>query len=225
MTLPVTHPIRPDLGELPPRIARLPVDSRGWPVPWFVAWVTDAAGVSVPEFRAMDREKFVRAIKERRCWVCGDLLGHWLAFPIGSMCAITRTISEPPSHRDCAEWSIKHCPFLANPDMVRRTADLPPDFHEAPGFGIKRNPGVMALWMTRAFETFRVSETAGVLITVGEPAEVTWWREGRPATRAEVQEAVESGLPNLLAIAKEEGPFAVEELGKQVKRAEKWWPA
>ena len=208
----------PDFGELPPRIARLPV-FEGWPVPWFVDQTIDP-----PDFRVVDRRKFFQAIKERRCWVCGEPLGVWLAFPIGSMCAISRTISEPPSHRECAEWSIKWCPFISNPDMVRRTDDVPADAIEPSGFGIKRNPGVMALWMTRSFETFKVP-AGGVLITIGEPVDVTWWREGRPATRAEVQEAVDSGMPNLLGAAKMEGPFAVEELGKQVKRAEKLWPA
>lgn len=213
----------PDFGELPPRIARLPV-FEGWPVPFFVFWEH-----GVPDFRVVDRSKFARAIKERRCWVCGDPLGAWLAFPIGPMCTISRTISEPPCHRDCAEWSIKQCPFLANPAMVRRTEHIPADAEEPAGAGLSRNPGVMCLWLTRTFDTFRVPATmpgnAGVLITVGDPADVTWWCEGRAATRAEVQASVESGLPNLLVMAKAEGPFAVEELGKQVKRAEALWPA
>jgi hypothetical protein len=218
--------VRPELGVLPPRIARLFVHD-GWPVPWFVDRGEDGTGT--PDFRVVDKRKFGQAIKERRCWVCGDLLGHWLAFPIGTMCSITRTISEPPCHRECAEWSIQHCPFLSNPAMVRRLGDLPADSEEAAGAGLTRNPGVMALWMTRTFETFRVARgqvgNPGVLITIGEPADVTWWREGRPATRDEVKASVESGLPNLLVMAKAQGPFAVEELGKQVKRAEALWPA
>lgn len=209
----------PDFGELPPRIARLKV-FEGWPVPWFVAWEGD-----VPDFRAIDAPKFNQAIRERRCWVCGDVLGAWLAFPLGPMCSITRTISEPPSHRECVEWSVKHCPFLNNPDMIRRTTDLPADAVEAPGYALTRNPGVMALWITRSFETFRPpAGNPGVLITVGEPATVTWWHLGRPATRDEVKAAVEGGLPNLLTAAKYEGRFAIEELEKQVKRAETWWP-
>jgi hypothetical protein len=216
--------LRPELGVLPSRLARLPVDERGYPVPWFVAWVTNDAGIEVPDFRTTDRTKFVSAIKERRCWVCGDYLGKWLAFPIGPMCTITRTIAEPPAHRDCAEWSIQHCPFLANPAQVRRTENLPAGYQEPPGIGLMRNPGVICLWVTRSFERFREPD-GRFLLTVGEPATVTWWCEGRPATRAEVQASVDSGLPNLLALAKSEGPFAVEELGKQVKRAEMLWPA
>jgi hypothetical protein len=222
--------IRPELGALSPRIARLPIDTRsGYPIPWFVDRRENDEITGV-DFRVVDRRKFVQAIKENRCWVCSEPLGHWKAFPIATMCAITRTISEPPCHRECAEWSIQNCPFLSNPAMVRRTDNIPPGAQEPAGACLMRNPGVMALWITRSFETFTVNRNspvgnAGTLITIGEPADVTWWREGRPATRDEVQAAVESGLPNLLAMAKLEGPFAVEALGKQVKRAEALWPA
>jgi hypothetical protein len=215
----------PDFGTLPPRIARLP-KHEGWPVPWFVDRGEDGTGT--PDFRIVDKRKFAQAIKERKCWVCGDLLGHWLAFPLGPMCAITRTISEPPSHRECAEWSIQNCPFLSNPAMVRRTDNIPAEAEQAAGAGLTRNPGVMAVWMTRTFETFRVARgqvgNPGILITVGEPADVTWWCKGRPATRAEVKASVDSGFVNLLNMAKLQGPVAVEELGKQAKRAEALWP-
>ena len=30
---------RSDIPPLPPRIAKLPVDERGYPVPWFVQWL------------------------------------------------------------------------------------------------------------------------------------------------------------------------------------------
>lgn len=215
--------IRPELGTLPPRLQRLPVDARGYPVPWFVAWEPGPGGIDVPDFRAIDGRKLAEALKRKRCWVCGEPLGQWLAFPIGPMCSITRTISEPPSHRDCAEWSIRHCPFLANPDMGRRETDLPAHFEEAAGHGLKRNPGVMCLWITRSYEVWK--DPAGKpLITVGAPMSVSWWREGRAATRDEVEASVSDGFPALLAMAKAQGPFAVEELGRQADRARALFP-
>jgi hypothetical protein len=48
----------------------LPVDERGFPVPWFVAWFDGK-----PEFRAMDGLKWIRAVREHLCWVCGGRLG------------------------------------------------------------------------------------------------------------------------------------------------------
>jgi hypothetical protein len=112
--------------------------------------------------------------------------------------------------------------------MVRRTDQIPANAEEPAGIGLTRNPGVMALWMTRTFEKFRVAKTQvgneGILITIGEPADVTWWCEGRPATRAEVKASVDSGFVNLLNAAKVQGPVAIEELGKAAKRAEALWP-
>jgi hypothetical protein len=204
--------VRTKLGPLPARLQHLPVDARGYPVPWFVGWI-ERDGVQVPEFRAMDPKKWVLAIKTRVCWVCGAPLGRWLAFPIGPMCALTRTTSEPPSHRECAEWAIQHCPFLANPHAVRRTEDLPPNAKPAAGAGLDRNPGVTCLWMTRSYSVFSAyAGEAGHLITVGTPEVVTWWREGRAATRAEVEASIDSGYPTLLSVARAEGPQAVRAL-------------
>src|ERR1041385_2432550 len=99
---------RTDLPELPARLRKLPVE-RGYPVPWFVAFVDGHY-----DFRVIGPGKIARAVQENRCWICGDTLGSYLCFPIGPMCAINRVTSEPPSHRECAEWSARACPFLLN---------------------------------------------------------------------------------------------------------------
>lgn len=221
----MTTALRPELETLPPRLRKLPVDARGYPVPWFVAWVDGPDGPeTVPEFRAMDARKFRRAIKERLCWVCGEALGRWLAFPIGPMCAITRTISEPPSHLECAEWSVRNCPFLSQPRQVRREDGLPDDVEAPGGIAIMRNPGVMCLWVTRSYEVFNDGH-GKPLITIGEPERVAWWREGRAATREEVEASVTSGFPSLMSAAQADGKFAVEDLGRRYDRAITLWPS
>src|SRR5206468_8965317 len=149
--------------SLPLRMRNLPIDPRGYPVPWFVAWIDGQ-----PDFRVMDAEQWRSAVKLRLCWVCGQALGRWLAFPIGPMCAINRVTSEPPSHRECAEWSIRNCPFLSQPQMVRRgEADLV-DAQEPGGVMIRRNPGVTCLWITRGYEVFDAGG-GKPLITIGAP--------------------------------------------------------
>lgn len=216
--------LKPELTPLPTRMKMLPIDARGYPVPWFVAWQPGPDGVLVPEFRAQDGRKFVQAVKGRQCWVCGDILGRWLAFPLGPMCSITRTISEPPSHLECARWSIRNCPFLSNPNMVRRTDNLPDDYTEAGGFPIRRNPGVMCLWMTRSYEVFDAGDRKP-LITVGEATGVSWWREGRLATRAEVEASIASGLPALLGMAQKQGTAAIAAFEAAYVVAQRWLPA
>jgi hypothetical protein len=211
---------------MPERMKSLPVDHRGYPVPWFVAWEDGK-----PEFRAMDPVKFVAAIKKKLCWVCGERLGVNVCFVVGAMCGINRTSSEPPSHLDCARWSAQNCPFLANPRMVRREDEVINNQtlrDKAAGLAITRNPGVAMLWVTRTYEVFSTSEVKGhanegFLIQMGEPDSVEWWACGRKATRAEVMESVETGLPNLERIAGQE-KGGLEALGRYVARFQNYLP-
>lgn len=215
-----TNKLRPELSALPDRIKDLPVH-RGYPVPWFAAWPDGPGGE--PEFRTADGEKFRRAIKERRCWVCGQQLGAHLAFVLGPMCGITRTTSEPPTHRGCALWSIRNCPFLTRPDMERRDANLPAGTIDAAGCPIHRNPGVCLLWVTKTYEVFP-DQNKRPLLSVGDPLEVLCFAEGRAATRAEIDFSITGGLPHLQKLARDEGAEAIRELEAQIRRFEIWLP-
>jgi hypothetical protein len=189
------------------------LDPRGFPVPWIVAWID-----GVPDFRIIEPEKMQRACDEHRCWICGEVLGRYLTSVIGPMCAINRTIAEPPSHLDCAQYAAQACPFLARPHMVRRDGHLPDTVVEAAGVGLKRNPGVCCLWTSRRVRPFAVPG-GGVLFALGEPTSIAWYCEGRDAIRAEVLAAIESGLPILEAMAREEGPVATRALHAMTQRA------
>jgi len=204
---------------LPVRMQSLPIDERGYVVPWFVAWLDGK-----PEFRAMDAEKFRRAIKERRCWVCGERLGVNLCFVVGPMCGVNRTSSEPPCHLECGRWSARNCPFLSNPRMVRQEDEQVGYSKLKQAFGIARNPGVALLWITRAYEVFEnPGQRGSYLITMGTPESVEWWAEGRRASRAEVVASIDEGLPNLEVLARVE-KGGMEALMEARRRFEKWPP-
>lgn len=207
------------LETLPARMRALPIDDRGYPVPWFVAWVDGK-----PEFRAMDPEKFVRAVKEKLCWVCGERLGVHVCFVAGPMCGINRTSSEPPSHAECARWSAENCPFLSNPRMVRREDEQINNERlreNAAGIALARNPGVAMLWVTRQFEVFRTEK--GPLIQMGDPERVEWFCEGRFATREEVEKSVAGGLPSLMTIAAQERG-GIEALSRAIDQFHQYLP-
>lgn len=203
--------LRAGLPELPARMKAMPVDERGYPVPFFVGWIDGK-----PEFRGADARKLKACKLAGLCWVCGQALEETFAFVIGPMCTITRTTAEPPSHLECADFSVKGCPFLSKPQMERREDESFAALSvAAPGESIRRNPGVSAVWVTNFYKTF-ADGRGGELIEVGPPDSVTWWREGRAATRLEVQCSIEEGLP--LLWDKCESDQERRELDRQVAR-------
>ena len=206
--------LRTDMPPLPRRMTRLPIDKRGYPVPWFVAWIDGE-----PDFRIIKPRAVLQALRDKKCWICGERLGKYKAFVIGPMCAINRVSSEPPMHRDCAEFAAMACPFLTRPKAKRREHGVTElDVKEAAGIGLKRNPGVALVWITRRFEIIRLKD--GLLFDVGDPDEVLWFCEGRAANRNEVMESINSGFPILQEAAEKEGDGAVEELVRRRSAAE-----
>jgi hypothetical protein len=193
--------------EVPRRIASLPKNEAGYPVPWFVSWIDGK-----PDFRVVDARKIPIAVRENVCWICGEQMQKWKAFVIGPMCAVNLVSSEPPSHTACAKFAAIACPFLSNPKQVRRETNLPTDTMNAAGLGLKRNPGVTLVWVTRSFRPF--AAPGGVLFKIGPVEDVFWYAHGREATRAEVLESIDSGLPSLMELAVAESPEAVAELEK-----------
>lgn len=210
--------LRENLPLLPRRMQSLPVSDRGYPVPWFVAEIDGK-----PEFRAMDGRKWALAVEKNLCWVCGQALGTRFVFVVGPMCGINRISSEPPSHKDCAEFSAKACPFLTMPKMVRREGDdLDAIRVPAAGMMLERNPGVTLLWFTRSYTPFKVRRdeaNPGYLIRMGDPFEVAFYAHGRKATREEIQQAIETGLPALYeACEMEPTPAEQEAARRQLER-------
>jgi hypothetical protein len=201
---------------IPPQMRKLPVSPEGYPTPWFVAWIDGK-----PDFRVIDTPKIGRAVKEKRCWLCGGPLGQYnKAFVIGPMCAINRVISEPPSHCECAEFSARACPFLSQPRMQRNEKDLPPDVNAAAGFAIKRNPGAICVWVTKTYRPFRAhAGDDGILFQLGDPVETLWFANGREATRAEVLQSIDSGYPLLMELAEQQGAAAIAELERRRREA------
>jgi len=209
--------LRSDLPVLPPNMRDLPIDSRGYPVPFFVPSIDGSH-----DFRVADRQKLFRCMTEKLCWICGKSLGRRLiAFTIGPMCAVNRISSEPPQHPECAEFAARACPFLIVPAMKRRSTTMT---HKAPAAGImiERNPGVALIWMTRRWRV--VHEHNGVLFQIGAPIKTLWFAEGRAATRSEALEALDSGLPILLKYAQQDGPEYRAELEDNYHRTMRLLP-
>jgi hypothetical protein len=183
---------------IPENMRNLKISDEGFPVPWFIGYVNGK-----PDFRTMDGEKLAIAVRRKLCWSCGRPMGRYLTFAIGPMCMVTRTISEPPSHLSCLEYSVRACPFLSQPRMKRNDKDLP-EGHMA-GIAIMRNPGVVALWTTFSYQLLK-----GPLFRLGPPEHIEFYAEGRPARSAEIIASMESGLPLLRREAEDDDGALVE---------------
>ncbi len=202
--------MRPDLKPLPHRMKSLELDDRGYPVPFFVAYVNGK-----PEFRAMDPDKLRRCVKFKLCWVHGEQLGRFMTFVVGPMCGINRNSAEPPSHLECGRWSAVNCPFLSNAGRVRREDELIDNKTlqaNSPGIAITRNPGVTLLWTTKSYKA-RIYDD-GLLFTLGDPEHVQFYANGKLANRSEILASIESGVPHLRKLAEQQGPEAIEHLDK-----------
>jgi len=200
--------------EIPPRMRHLPLSPTGYPVPWFVGWLD-----GLPDFRTLDARKLARATAARLCWLCGQTLGRFESFVIGPMCAVNRVSAEPPCHLDCAQYAVVACPFLTKPRMRRNEKDMPDEATKPAGLMIRRNPGVVLIWTTKSHKLLRAS--GGMLFAVGPPEHLTFYAEGRPATRDEIFASVDSGLPLLLDEAQKQGRDAVAAFERQVAAAMK----
>lgn len=206
---------------MPSRLADLPRDRRGYPVPWFVQWFDDGKptepGDGQPDFRVVDERKLKVAVVRKRCWLCGEPLGSYKTFVVGPMCAINRVSSEPPSHTECAIYAAKVCPFLTNPKVHRVEATMPDGLVKPAGEMVPRNPGVALVWTTRRHQVRVLPD--GVLFQIGDPDTVLWFAHGRRATRAEIEVPFDSGAAILRAEAEAESMYAVKAYERQVAAA------
>jgi hypothetical protein len=196
--------------KMPPRMLKLPVDERGFPVPKFVQWIDGK-----PDFRVVNQSFMANAVRIKLCWLCGEALGRYQAFVIGPMCSINRVSSEPPSHLECARFAVQACPFLTQPNRGRNEHELPE--HQMPGgIPVLHNPGVTLVWVTESYKPIRVAPKKPPLFQIGDPTSVEWWARGRTATRDEIMDAIAKGLPLLVKEAKREGPDAEDALREMI---------
>jgi len=199
------------IGEIPKRIAALPRDKRGFPIPKFVEWIDGE-----PDFRIMSSEHMYNCLKKGSCWICGETTGAHKAFVIGPMCCVNRVSAEPPSHYDCARFAALNCPFLSHPLAKRPDLSDIPD-HVVPVGMIDRNPGVAAVWITKNYHPVRQGAQT-VLMEIGDPERVEFYANGRFASREEIDKSVLTGLPILWTMAIKEGMGAERELAKSIQR-------
>lgn len=112
---------------MPAAVAARPRDARGFPVLAITPWRD-----GVPEFAVTSPSRILVCAVERRCSICGLLLGKgpvWRVVGADEAVAImaasdgfenAATTVEPPGHRSCMLYAAVVCPWLARPNARRR---------------------------------------------------------------------------------------------------------
>ncbi|KGT54005.1 hypothetical protein NY96_19685 [Xanthomonas citri pv. fuscans] len=155
----------------PARVAALPRDRRGYPIPHSVAHDEDG----VPDFRVIDPGKWQHAVRRRLCGVCGSPLGARLAFVGGPLSIRNRLFNDLPMHRDCATYAMRACPFLAAPRFAF-ARKLPEHTHVNESVSTDR-PERFGLGIARDFQLVR-GPAGDILLRAGAFEVVEWWQHG-----------------------------------------------
>jgi len=86
--------------------------------------------------------------------------------------------------------------------MRRREAGMPDEpVRDAAGIMLLHNPGVSLIWTTRKFSIR--PQPNGIVFDLGDPESIEFWTEGRAASRREIDESIQTGLPELLKHVKD----------------------
>lgn len=147
---------------MPPGVAALPRDARGFPV-LFTAVIREDG---TPDFRVSDPVKRARCVTERVCGICSLPLPYWVAFVAGPLMLQNRVAGDPPMHEACARYALAVCPYLVWRDAERRAHE---DDVDDLG-GVRQKPSECILWIARSWEVVPVGDGPGSFVFRAAPA-------------------------------------------------------
>lgn len=96
---------------VPSRMAKLPKDHRGYPIPANVY----RDGTGNPHFTINDQQTRLRQMHHDLCPICGDKLprGRWFCGGPLSAFHPQGVYIDLPMHHECAAYALQVCPYLA----------------------------------------------------------------------------------------------------------------
>lgn len=176
---------------VPKRMRTLERDHRGYPVPFIV--LRDNHGK--PRFAINDHLLVGACLSKKLCSICGKRLDADIWFVGGSRAFLHNdgVFIDPPLHYECAEYSLRVCPFLAAPaysksvitiskvDNIREDLRLKQVEYSGPS-----QPERFALGCTHAYRRIK-SQSAPVVLAIDHWDYLEWWRNGE---RCEAPDAV-----------------------------------
>lgn len=117
--------MKPHLPPIPERLSHLRVDPRGFVIPFFVRTINGK-----PDFRYQHVEVQQECLSRKVCPICGFKLPkdycYFITGPVGMKNGVA---SDPPMHRECAEYSLQACPHMYFEKAERRTDTNPSEYY------------------------------------------------------------------------------------------------
>jgi hypothetical protein len=167
---------------IPRMLATRPVDHRGYPIP-FLQFIPETFYKDRRvDFRITDPYKKEFALRKQLCGLCGQPLAAKVYFIGGPLSAESRVFSDPPMHRDCAQYAMKVCPYLVNPNYkpaegpVKSRDGTPTQADALQGQG---RPPKMFLYKTNGYNLTQIKDGrtgkihSGIYAVANPPEELT----------------------------------------------------
>lgn len=160
------------LVPMPPAIALLPRDRRGYPIPYSA----DIKPDGTPDFTTIDMMKWLKACQFRLCGICGKSVHGRLFFIGGPRLVKNRYSFDHPMHEECAHYALQVCPFLSMTRAHYQKLRESPD-HKLMKTSSRDKPDIFALAKARSYTLEKIS---GDMLLHASPWEsITWWKEGK----------------------------------------------
>lgn len=182
---------------MPPRIAKLPTDKRGYPIPWNVLLDVDGN----PMFTVNDSQKHLTALHESLCPICGERTGKWKWFVGGPKSAFDPNgwYFDLPGHCECMEYALQVCPYLAARNYAHRIDIVHPEkLPEAViTFDDTQDPNRPTLFVAVASATIELKPN-GIHLPYVRPKKpwlgVSYWQKGQRLSDSEGEQLVKEAL-------------------------------
>jgi hypothetical protein len=176
---------------IPAILADLPRDSRGYPIPSGV-WQDPKTGEH--DFRILDQQIRMQALKEKRCAISGELMHEGEYWFIGGPASFTgRLFVDGPMLREAAEFSLMTCPHLALSAAKYRRTGVEDKFRPA-GTTLEKSP-ILMLAMARSYRLEEIEDFIYVRATAWRA--VSWWQDGRRLTKPEAIATLAEVAPHI----------------------------
>lgn len=177
---------------IPERMAILPKDRRGYPVPVILAY--DSTGT--PKFQINDDRKVEWCLAQHTCAICGQAMHPFDRWMVGGPLSAFHEYGayiDTPTHKLCLEYALQVCPYLVHNNYRNRIdldgvapAEYGMSYFLDPTQDEERVPFFVAV-LPESYQIIRREGNVRVLKPKKPYREFQFWSDGRRLTDYEAR--------------------------------------